>query len=113
MDIPGAGEVKGHWDLRDCIKPYLGDYDFKGKRVLDVGAASGFLTFSMEKQGADVVSFDMASGAQWDVVPQRKCLPRGCTAAHTALTGRSESPAKEWVLSTACAGGFQSEGLLR
>jgi hypothetical protein len=82
MDIPGAGEVKGHWDLRDCIKPYLGDYDFKGKRVLDVGAASGFLTFSMEKQGADVVSFDMASGAQWDVVPQRKY--REDTAAHTA-----------------------------
>jgi hypothetical protein len=72
MDIPGAGQVKGHWDLRDCIKPYLGNYDFKNKRVLDVGAASGFLSFSMEKEGAEVVSFDMASGGQWDVVPQRK-----------------------------------------
>src|ERR1700689_3950591 len=72
MEIPGVGLVKGDWDLRDCIKPYLGNYDFKGKRVLDVGPASGFLTFSMEKQGADVVSFDMASGGQWDVVPQRK-----------------------------------------
>jgi len=72
MEIPGVGLVKGDWDLRDCIIPYLGNYDFKGKRVLDVGAASGFLTFSMEKQGADVVSFEMASGGQWDVVPQRE-----------------------------------------
>ena len=70
LNIPGFGETTGHWDLRDCIKEYLGNYDFKGKRALDVGTASGFLTFSMEKQGADVVSFDMASGGQWDVVPQ-------------------------------------------
>jgi SAM-dependent methyltransferase len=74
MNIPGVGQVKGDWDLRDCIKPYLGNYDFKGKRVLDVGAASGFLTFSMEKEGAEVVSFDMAAGSQWDIVPQRKFL---------------------------------------
>lgn len=72
MDIPGIGLVKGDWDLRDSINPYLGNYDFKDKRVLDVGAASGFLTFSMEKQGAEVVSFDMATGGQWDVVPRRE-----------------------------------------
>jgi SAM-dependent methyltransferase len=71
MDIPGVGQVRSDWDLRDCINAYLGNYDFKGKRVLDVGAASGFLTFSMEKQGAEVVSFDVGPGAQWDVVPQR------------------------------------------
>jgi len=71
MDIPGVGEMKNaSWDLRECIDAYLGNYDFKGKRVLDVGCASGFLTFSMEKMGAEVVSFDMLSGSQWDVVPQ-------------------------------------------
>jgi len=71
MDIPGVGEVGGQWDLRACIREYLGNYDFKGKRALDVGAASGFLTFSMEKAGADVVSFEMVSGDRWDVVPQK------------------------------------------
>jgi SAM-dependent methyltransferase len=71
LDLPELDKVDCAWDLRECIGPYLGNYDFKGKRVLDVGAASGYLTFSMEKQGADVVSFDMESGAQWDVVPQR------------------------------------------
>jgi flagellar assembly factor FliW len=71
LELPGVGEVGGDWDLREHIGPYLANYDFKGKRALDVGSASGFLTYSMEKQGADVVSFDMMSGAQWDIVPQR------------------------------------------
>jgi predicted nicotinamide N-methyase len=38
------------------VDPYLGNFDFVGKRVLDVGAASGFLTFEMEKRGAEVVA---------------------------------------------------------
>ena len=71
MNIPGAGEVGGAWDLRHCISEYLGDFDFLGKRVLDVGTASGFLTFEMERMGAEVVSFDMDDGAQWDLVPQK------------------------------------------
>jgi SAM-dependent methyltransferase len=82
MDIPGVGEVGGAWDLRACIREYLGNYDFKGKRVLDVGAASGFLTFTMENAGADVVSFEMTSGDKWDVVPFRHVRqdPAGFTA---------------------------------
>jgi hypothetical protein len=72
MVVPGHGEVGGQWDLRPCINEYLGNYDFAGKRALDVGTAAGFLTFEMERQGADVVSFDMESGAKWDVVPQKK-----------------------------------------
>jgi hypothetical protein len=72
MIVPGYGEVGGQWDLRACIKEYLGNYDFAGKRALDVGAAAGFLTFEMERHGAEVVSFDMESGAKWEVVPQKK-----------------------------------------
>ena len=68
-DLPGFGTIEGHWDLRDCIHAYLGNYDFSGKRALDVGAASGFLTFEMEKLGADVVSFDLDDGANWNIVP--------------------------------------------
>ena len=71
MDVPGVGEVGGQWDLRKCIRQYLGDYEFAGKRVLDAGTASGFLTFEMEKLGAEVVSFDMDDGGEWDVVPQK------------------------------------------
>jgi 2-polyprenyl-3-methyl-5-hydroxy-6-metoxy-1,4-benzoquinol methylase len=51
MDLPGIGQVGDHWDLRPTIDEYLGRFDFRGKRALDVGAASGYLTFEMEKRG--------------------------------------------------------------
>ncbi len=69
INIPGLGEVGEQWDLRSSIDSYLCKFDFRGKRVLDMGAAAGFLTFEMEKRGAEVVSFDMVDGTQWDVVP--------------------------------------------
>lgn len=69
INIPGLGEVGEQWDLRKSIDSYLGNFDFRGKRVMDMGTASGFLTFEMEKRGADVVSFDMIDGTQWDIVP--------------------------------------------
>jgi hypothetical protein len=68
-ELPGFGTIIGDWDLRDCVDAYLGNYDFSGERALDVGAASGFLTFAMEERGADVVSFDLDDGANWNVVP--------------------------------------------
>ena len=68
-DLPEFGTVEGHWDLRDCVDAYLGNYDFSGKRALDLGAASGFLTFAMEKREAEVVSFDLDDGANWNIVP--------------------------------------------
>lgn len=69
MDVPGHGTVKGEWDLRGVIGPYLGNFDFAGKRVLDVGAASGILSFHIEQQGTDVVSFDLSDDFDWDIVP--------------------------------------------
>jgi len=71
MDLPGFKEVGRGWDLRDTIDDYLGHVNFEGKRALDVGTASGFLTFEMEKRGAEVVSFDMASEDQLQLVPFR------------------------------------------
>ena len=69
MDLPGVGPVGGEWDLRATVADYLGGFSFEGKRVLDVGAASGFLSFEMERRGAEVVSFDMAPDGRWDIVP--------------------------------------------
>lgn len=69
IELPGLGTQAGAWDLRATVEPYLGRADFRGKRVLDVGAANGFLTFEMERRGADVVAFDLPSGGNWDLVP--------------------------------------------
>jgi SAM-dependent methyltransferase len=69
MDIPGHGEVTGEWDLRGDEYRYLGGVDLDGRRVLELGAASGFLTTYMERQGADVVAYDLSEKHSWDVVP--------------------------------------------
>jgi SAM-dependent methyltransferase len=72
MDLPGVGRVKGNWDLRPKLNEYLGSVDFKRKRVLDVGCASGILSFYIEEQGGEVVSFDLDKNEDWDIVPFAK-----------------------------------------
>jgi O-methyltransferase len=69
MEIPGHGLVSGQWDLRGKTDEYLGNYDFAGKRVLEIGPASGFLTFELEKRGANVVAIDVSDDRAWDFVP--------------------------------------------
>jgi len=69
IDLPGYGTVPGPWDLRGKAGEYLGNVEFKGKRVLEIGTASGFLCFYMESQGAEVVAYDLSENDAWDVVP--------------------------------------------
>jgi SAM-dependent methyltransferase len=69
MSIPNHGEVVGEWDLRGRETIYLGNVDVAGKRVLEIGTASGHLCFWMEKQGADVVAYDLSENQSWDIVP--------------------------------------------
>lgn len=69
MDLPGYGTVEGEWDLRKGAHEYLGGVSFKGKRVLEIGTASGFLCFYMENQGADVVAYDLSENQSWDIIP--------------------------------------------
>lgn len=69
MEIPGYGLVTGQWDLRESVRRYTGGVDFRGKRVLEVGTASGFLCFSMEHEGAEVVAYDLSEDQSWDLVP--------------------------------------------
>lgn len=69
VDIPGRGVVRGQWDLRQHVDEYLGGYQFVGKRVLEVGPASGFLTFEMERRGAEVVALEVPDDPGWDFVP--------------------------------------------
>jgi SAM-dependent methyltransferase len=70
MDVPGFGLVRGHWDLRGRFEDYVGGVSVAGKSVLDVGAATGFLSFEAERLGASrVVSFDMSDVRQQAFVP--------------------------------------------
>ncbi len=69
IDLPEYGTIEGSWDLRKGVDEYLGNVNFKGKRVLEIGTANGFLCFEMEKRGAEVVAFDLSEDFEWDIVP--------------------------------------------
>jgi SAM-dependent methyltransferase len=71
MDLPELGTVGDNWDLRGRIDDYTGHVALAGKRVLDVGTASGFLTFEMERKGAEVVSFDADGPLRSFLIPMK------------------------------------------
>lgn len=69
MEIPGHGLVQGEWDLRGKESQYLGNVPVHGKRVLEIGTASGYLCGHMEALGASVVAHDLSPEDSWDIVP--------------------------------------------
>ena len=69
IELPNHGLVHGPWDLRTKVDAYLGHFDFRGKRVLDIGTATGFLAFSAEQRGAEVIAYDLSEEEDWDIVP--------------------------------------------
>jgi O-methyltransferase len=104
MEIPGYGIVEGEWDLRGDIAHYLGGVDLSGKQVLEIGPASGFVTFWLEQMGAEVTVVDIDERVPWDFVPfanmdlsqraeQRRfgmrALKRGFWLAHKAHRSKS------------------------
>lgn len=70
IELPGFGLVHGQWDLRGRFEEYVGGVEVAGKSVLDVGTATGFLSFEAEQRGASrVVSFDMSDVRQQSLLP--------------------------------------------
>ncbi len=70
MDVPKFGVIHAHWDLRGKFDEYIGGTDVSGKSVLDVGTATGFLSFEAERRGAErVLSFDMSDVRQQTFLP--------------------------------------------
>jgi hypothetical protein len=82
MEIPGVGLVEGQWDLRESADAYLGHAELADRRVLELGKASGFLTFHMERAGAEVVAYDLSSQDDWDVVPMARLEGRSQADIH-------------------------------
>lgn len=68
-DLDDGSEVIGEWDLRPDPFGYLGDICVTGRSVLEIGPASGFLSFYMEAAGATVTCVEPPMSHLWDVVP--------------------------------------------
>lgn len=63
------GDIPGEWDLRDTVDAYLGNVPFDGRSVLEIGPASGFLSFHMERAGASVTAVEPTMERLWDTFP--------------------------------------------
>src|SRR3984885_2540180 len=70
FELPDGTVLPGAWDLRGQESAYLGGVDVAGKRVLELGPATGFLTFAMERLGAaEVVSFEAGFDVPINTLP--------------------------------------------
>jgi SAM-dependent methyltransferase len=58
IDLPGLGTQTGAWDLRGRFEDYTAHEPLGDTSLLDIGAATGFLSFEAERRGAAVTSFD-------------------------------------------------------
>jgi hypothetical protein len=69
LDFPDGESVLGQWDIRGRFDQYVGHYPLRGKTVLDMGSASGFLCFSAEAAGANVTALDCADASDLERIP--------------------------------------------
>src|SRR5574343_1592721 len=69
MQYPSGFQAVGEWELGEYLHRYTGKQDWKGKSVLEVGPASGQVTFWLEQQGAQVTAVDVAPGKTWELLP--------------------------------------------
>lgn len=76
-DLDDGNEIIGAWDLRPDPYDYLGQVCFTGRSVLEIGPASGYLSFYMEAAGAQVTCLEPPMSHLWDIVPFEKFDTQG------------------------------------
>lgn len=59
ITLPDGRTFKGEWDLRGHEATYLGRQDLSGRRVLEFGPASGWLSAYMARAGAQLMTLDL------------------------------------------------------
>lgn len=66
VELPGGVVTPGIFDHRSYLPFYGLPADMRGKTVLDVGAASGFFSFELERRGARVTATDLPTWKSHD-----------------------------------------------
>lgn len=84
MTYPEGDSVEGAWDIRGLFDQYVGGYPLRGKTVLDVGTAGGFLAFEAERAGATVTALDAGTAAEFDRIPFGRSIYQNDRRRHVA-----------------------------
>jgi tRNA (mo5U34)-methyltransferase len=69
IDLGNGLVTPGIYDHRPYLRCYRLPEQLYGKRVLDVGAASGFFSFELERRGAQVTATDLPTWLDHDFAP--------------------------------------------
>ncbi len=67
IDLGNGLVTPGDYDHRPYLNAFRFPADLHDRDVLDVGAATGYFSFELERRGARVVSVELPSLADWDV----------------------------------------------
>jgi Methyltransferase domain len=69
-ELPTGEVIPGAWDLRGGEPAYIGGVMLTGKTVLELGPATGALTWYMESEGADVTCFEVGYDCSVNLLPR-------------------------------------------
>ncbi len=86
IDLGDGVMAEGDYDMQRYLPAYRFPEDLRGKRVLDVGRASGFFSFEFERRGADVTATELDSFFDWDFVGGEPERQRGTLGARRTVT---------------------------
>ena len=93
VDLGNGLVTPGDYDFRDQINSFGFPEDLRGKRVLDIGSATGYFAFEFEKRGAEVVSVELPSLAEWDIISDE----RGQIVNHLMQRHKASTPEEAYV----------------
>lgn len=66
IDLGDGVVTDGHYDMTPLLPHYCFPESMIGMRVLDVGRASGYFSFEMERRGAHVTATELPGILDWD-----------------------------------------------
>jgi tRNA (mo5U34)-methyltransferase len=69
IDLGNGVVTPGHYDHRPYLHYYGLPEDLSGKRAIDIGAASGFFSFELERRGAQVTATELPEWFDHDFGP--------------------------------------------
>lgn len=69
IDLGNGLITPGAFDYRRSLDSFKFSDNMEGMNILDVGSATGFFAFEFEKRGANVISVEVPSMADWDRFP--------------------------------------------
>jgi SAM-dependent methyltransferase len=72
VELENGIVTPGDYDYRNSLNGFHFPDNMIGMKVLDVGSATGFFAFEFERRGANVVSVELPSLTEWDMIHDEK-----------------------------------------